>query len=107
MSKRLNDKDDGTSFLPGIPCLQREVEYIPTVLFDDTVMAGLKTGDYAGFYSNMEGLDVSHVGIIIRKGDSVSIRHASSSTTQRKVLDEDFKNCIADKPGVIVLRPKD
>ncbi len=106
VSKKLNYKDDGKSFLPGIPCLQREVEYIPTVLSDDTVMAGLKTGDYVGLYSNMEGLDVSHVGIIIRKGDSVSMRHASSAAKHRKVLDEDFKDCIADKPGFIVLRPK-
>ncbi len=105
VSKRLNDKDDGKPFIPGIPCLQRKVEYIPTILSDDTVMAGLKTGDYVGLYSNMEGLDVSHVGIIIRKGNSVIIRHASSAK-QRKVLDEDFKNCIADKPGFIVLRPK-
>jgi hypothetical protein len=107
VSKRLNDKVDGKSFLPGIPCLQRKVEYIPTALSNDTVMAGLKTGDYVGLYSNIKGLDVSHVGIIIRKGDSVSIRHASSAAKQRKVLDEDFKNYLANKPGFIVLRPRD
>lgn len=107
VSKRLNEKDDGTLFLPGIPCRPGEIEYIQTILSDDTVMAGLKTGDYVGIYSEIEGLDVSHVGIIIRQGDSVSIRHASSIIKQQKVLDEDFKNYIANKPGFVVLRPKD
>jgi hypothetical protein len=95
VSKRLNDKDDGTLFLPGISCRHK------------AVVAKFKTGDYVGIYSKIQGLDVSHVGIIIRQDDTVSMRHASSVKKHRKVIDEDFKYYIGNKPGFVVLRPRD
>ena len=107
VSKRLNDKDDGTLFLPGISCRLREVVYIRTILFDKAIVEKFKTGDYVGIYSKIQGLDVSHVGIIIRQGDTVSMRHASSVKKHRKVIDEDFKYYIGNKPGFVVLRPRD
>jgi len=69
-------------------------------------MDRLKTGDYAGIYSVTEGLDVSHVGIIIKKGDNIYLRHASSQKEIRKVVDQDFRKYIVGKPGIIILRPK-
>lgn len=104
--KTLNRRDDGTYFLPGIPCREREVVYIPSESVDDVVIERLKTGDYAGTYSEKEGLDVSHVGIIIKDGDITLLRHASSSANNRKVVDEDFREYIDDKPGILLLRPK-
>jgi hypothetical protein len=104
--KILNKKEDGTHLLPGIRPVQREIEYIPSGAVDDSVFNELKTGDYAGIYSGIKGLDVSHVGIIIRDGDSIVFRHASSGKDHRKVVDQDFKAYISDKPGLIVLRPK-
>jgi hypothetical protein len=53
----------------------------------------------------MEGLDVSHVGIIIRDRDALLLRHASSDRRFRKVVDQDFQTYISGKPGLIVLRP--
>lgn len=104
--KRLNMKGDGTYIIPGIDHKDREIKYIPASAVDDLVMAGLKTGDYAGIYSDEDGLDVSHVGIIIRMKDAIYLRHASSQVDQRKVIDEDFKGYIAKKQGLVVLRPK-
>jgi len=66
----------------------------------------LKTGDYAGIYSALQGLDVSHVGIIIKDGSYVSLRHASSDRRYRKVIDQDFQEYISGTPGLIVLRPR-
>jgi hypothetical protein len=106
VTKILNKKEDGTHLLPGIRPVQREIEYIPSVAVDDTVFNELKTGDYAGIYSGIMGLDVSHVGIIIRDGNSIIFRHASAGTNHRKVVDQVFKVYLADKPGLIVLRPK-
>ncbi|MBI2486317.1 MAG: DUF1460 domain-containing protein [Deltaproteobacteria bacterium] len=101
----LNKKEDGTYFLSGIPVKQRKINYIPSSNINDEVIRQLKTGDYVGIYSEIQGLDVSHNGIIIKKGDKVFLRHASSREKNRKVVDEDFKSYIANKPGMVVFRP--
>ncbi|MEW6109724.1 MAG: N-acetylmuramoyl-L-alanine amidase-like domain-containing protein [Nitrospirota bacterium] len=102
--KMLNRKDDGTYFIPGIKPKQREIRYIQADIIDDSVFNGLRSGDYAGVYSEINGLDVSHVGIIIRDIDMVYLRHASRN--ERKIIDQDFGNYISGKPGLIVLRPR-
>jgi len=106
VQKILNKKEDGTFYLPGIRPLQREVTYIPSDAVTDPLLKKLRTGDYAGIYSRLQGLDVSHIGIIIKGGDAVYLRHASSLKKYRKVVDQDFKRYIVNKPGIIVLRPK-
>jgi hypothetical protein len=105
--KMLNDKSDGTFFLPGIPCIERKAAYIPAAEVDKTVIEKLKTGDYIGIYSEKPGLDVTHVGIIIKDLERVSLRHASSAQSHKKVIDQDFKEYMQNKPGIIILRPKD
>jgi len=105
--KILNDKGDGTFFIPGVSCREREFIYVPAIYINETVTGHLKSGDYIGIYSEKEGLDVSHVGIIIREQDAVKLRHASSQKNCRKVIDEDFLEYMKDKPGIIVLRPRD
>ncbi len=102
--KLLNMKQDGTTWIPGIPQSEREIRYIPSQAADDQVLAGLRTGDYAGVYSDLAGLDVSHTGIIIRDKGHIYLRHASSR--HRKVLDEEMKNYISGKPGLIIFRPR-
>lgn len=104
--KTLNAKEDGGYFLEGIKPLKRKIKYIPSGAIDDSVINRLKTGDYVGIYSSIQGLDVSHVGIIIRDGDITYLRHASSAKKYRKVVDEDFRNYISDKPGIVILKPK-
>lgn len=106
VSKRLNEKKEGAFFLPGVDVRLRDVTYIPSICVDEKIVEGLKTGDYVGIYSEKEGLDVSHVGIVIKKKDSIYLRHASSLETKRKVLDEDLKKYLDSKPGIVVLRPK-
>ncbi len=103
--KSLNRKEDGTCWVPGLPQSEREIRYIPSVAVDGRVLGRLRTGDYAGIYSGAAGLDVSHVGIIIRNDGEVCLRHASS--VHRKVVDEDLKDYISGKPGLIILRPLD
>lgn len=105
--KQLNRKDDGTYFLPGIPVIERELAYIHSDAIDDEVMDNLSTGDYVGMYSEVDGLDVSHAGIIIREQDRIKLRHASSLQKHRRVMDEDLRKYLNAKPGIIVLRPRD
>jgi len=103
--KMINLKEDGTPLLAGIRPHQRQIHYMPSENINGTVVGKLKSGDYAGIYSNMSGLDVSHVGIIIKDGNKVYLRHASSDSRYRKVIDQDFQAYISEKPGLIVLRP--
>jgi hypothetical protein len=104
--KTLNLKEDGTCFLPGIGPAQREIKYIPLSSLDNQMVGRLKTGDYIGIYSELDGLDVSHVGIFIRVGSSLFLRHASSKKEVRQVVDQDFMEYVRNRPGIMVLRPK-
>ena len=107
VQKILNVRDDGTFLLPGIHPVERKIEYIPAHEIDDSAVNSLKTGDYIGIYSHVRGLDVSHVGILIREGEMVFLRHASSQKKYRKVIDQDLKDYLLNKPGIIVLRPEE
>jgi len=103
--KILNLKEDGSVFIKGIEPVTRTITYVPAEALDETVMRNLRTGDYAGIYSALKGLDVSHVGIIIRNDGSACLRHATSAADLNRVLDQDFRRYMADKTGLIVLRP--
>lgn len=105
IQKMINLKEDGTVFLEGIEPFQREIHYIPSEAIDACIIDRLKTGDYIGIYSHEKGLDVSHVGIIIKHRNEIYLRHASSEKGLRKVVDQEFVSYILNKPGIIVLRP--
>lgn len=106
VQKMLNEKEDGAYFVTGIQPVEREIFYIPSDVINEPVFKKLRTGDYAGIYSPLTGLDVSHAGIIIKDKEGIYLRHASSQKKHRKVIDQDLKDYIAKKPGIIVLRPK-
>jgi hypothetical protein len=101
----LNRRADGSFWLEGIEPQARTITFIPSAALDETVTSDLRTGDYAGIYSEKEGLDVSHVGIIIRQQDTLFLRHASSAPDARAVIDQDFLMYMKSRPGLIVLRP--
>jgi hypothetical protein len=104
--KRLNRKADGTRFLPGVAVQERMIRFIPAAGLDDRVLDRLESGDYLGIYTPAAGLDVSHVGIIIRKERQLFLRHASSRREIGKVVDSDLIAYLAGKPGVVILRPR-
>jgi hypothetical protein len=104
--KTLNEKEDGTYFLQGVPPVEREILYIPAEAVDDLVCGKLRNGDYIGIYSGIKGLDVSHVGIAIRAEDRLILRHASSQQEYMRVIDQDFRIYVANKPGIVVFRPR-
>ena len=106
LKKLLNEKEDGTFLLSGIQPREHVIHYIPAIAVDDLIINKLRTGDYIGLYSTKKGLDVSHVGIFIREKNNIYLRHASSLEKHRKVVDQDFKEYIAKKPGIIVFRSK-
>jgi hypothetical protein len=103
--KVLNRKGDGSLFLSDIPERKRTVTFIPAEALDEGAMDRLRTGDYVGIYTEADGLDVSHVGIIVKRQGGVYFRHAS--VVEKMVIDQDFRSYLAGKPGIIVLRPTD
>ena len=105
--KLLNQREDGSYYLPGIQLKDRLITYLPVDMIDDTILSELRTGDYIGIYSEEQGLDVSHVGIFIKRENDIFLRHASSLTEYRKVVDQDFRDYMADKPGILVFRNKE
>ena len=106
VEKNLNLKSDGSNFLPGIPAVNRKIYYIPTPEIDDDLLKKLRTGDYVGIYTGIEGLDVTHTGIMIKKDGRVYLRHASSRKKNYKVVDEDLKQYIQNTPGMVIFRPQ-
>jgi hypothetical protein len=104
--KNLNEKEDGTFFLTGIQPVARAISYIPSETIDNEIITQLRSGDYIGIFSHVQGLDVSHAGIIVRHGDTIYLRHASSQHEYRRVIDQDFRDYISSKPGIIIFRPK-
>ncbi|HOJ70380.1 MAG TPA: DUF1460 domain-containing protein [Syntrophorhabdaceae bacterium] len=106
IEKILNLRGDGSFFVPGIDAKKRRLIFIPSQDIDRGITEQLMTGDYIGLYSNTPGLDVSHVGIVIRDGKSLYLRHASSREKHRSVMDEDFTEYVKTRDGLIVLRPR-
>ena len=103
--KMLNVKESGTLYVPGIAPIERTIYYIPAGALDDPIMRKLRTGDYIGIYTDNAGLDVTHVGIIIKSKGTIYLRHASSLTGYRKVIDQEFLTYMVGRPGFLVLRP--
>lgn len=103
--KTLNRKADGTPFLPGVAVQERTLRFIPTAAVDRTLLDRLRPGDYLGIYAPEPGLDVSHVGMIVRQGDRLLLRHASSRRAEQRVIDSDLPAYLAGKPGIVILRP--
>jgi hypothetical protein len=102
--KTLNVREDGTPYLPGIAPVERTIDYIPASAMNRPVIQKCRTGDYIGIYTNEPGLDVTHVGIIIKNKGKVYLRHASSLPEYRKVIDQDFTTYMTCKPGFLVFR---
>ncbi|MBG6241331.1 MAG: DUF1460 domain-containing protein [Candidatus Symbiopectobacterium sp. Dall1.0] len=104
IEKQLNRRADGGEYVQGLGIHPRIINYIPGKAINEQVLNRLKTGDYVGVYSPLEGLDVSHVGIVVRHDEQVWFRNASSLISNRKVVDSPFMEYMHSKPGIVVLR---
>jgi hypothetical protein len=103
--KQLNLGTNGTLLLPGVAVQERLIYFVPPAALDSQVLGRLRPGDYVGIYTPRPGLDVTHVGLVVRRGHQLYLRHASSRREAGKVIDSDFLAYLANKPGIVVLRP--
>lgn len=98
--KELN-KNGQHFWIEGLQVKKRIIHYIPSD-YIRKISSELKTGDYCGFYTSKEGLDVMHVGIIIIDKYDIKLRHASS--IKGMVTDEDFFEYTKNKEGIMIFR---
>lgn len=105
VSKNLNQKDSGGTYLPGLPVTTRTVTYVPSGQIDRDAVSRLRTGDYIGAYAPDGGLDVTHVGIYVDTPDGPMFRNASSLSAHPEVVDEPLLDYVGTVPGIVVLRP--
>lgn len=101
VEKYLNQKGDGTLYLPGYPVKKQVIAFILPEAIDAVLLSRLQSGDYIGIYSPLPGLDVSHTGIIIKKGGGTFLRHAA----QQQVIDEALLPYLGGKKGLVIYRP--
>lgn len=102
--KYLNQFQMNKVYLNAIEIKKREIEYLDSKFVNEHLLSKLKTGDYIGIYTHKKGLDVTHTGIIVKKGKKTFLRHASSKKKYKKVVDEPFFEYIKKTPGFFVLR---
>lgn len=107
VEKRLNERSNGKTYIPGLPVVKRSITYIPSGLVDNKVVSQLRTGDYIGIYASLLGVDVTHVGVFIMTDKGPVLRNASSRKENEKVVDSPFFEYVARKPGIVVFRAKD
>ncbi|MBV2188469.1 MULTISPECIES: N-acetylmuramoyl-L-alanine amidase-like domain-containing protein [Providencia] len=106
VNKRLNLKNHNERYISGLPIKNRLISYIPVKYVDDDLLMKLKTGDYIGIYSRGNGLDVSHVGVVIRRGNKTIFRNASSHRGNLQVIDIELSDYLKGKSGIVVFRPR-
>ncbi|WP_265694417.1 N-acetylmuramoyl-L-alanine amidase-like domain-containing protein [Providencia rustigianii] len=104
VNKQLNLKENGGKYISSLDSKSRVIHYIPVRFIDHRVLSQLKTGDYIGIYSPSSGLDVTHVGIVIRENNKILFRHASSQHKNFQVIDIELSQYLKGKEGILVFR---
>jgi len=110
VKKHLNFSREKGVMLKGAWIQTREFSYIPSEKFDREVISKLKTGDMVGAYAygdKYDWLDVTHVGIIVKKGDKTYFRNASSLKRYNKVVDIPLEKYLKRVKGLVILRKKE
>jgi hypothetical protein len=96
----LNDRGAGRRWLEGLPARPRTLRVAPAKA---ATLAALADGDLVGFRARAAGLDVSHVGMVLREGGELKLLHASSRAG--RVVVEPLTTHPQWPNGLLVLRP--
>ncbi len=85
----------------------RSMYYIPEDKIAD-VADRLRDGDIVGLTTGIKGLDMVHVGILIRKNGKIHLMHASSAAKKVVVSEETLEEYLKNSKsanGIMVARP--
>jgi hypothetical protein len=97
----LNARDTNRRWLDGVPTREVFIHWVPG---NSQALPYFQTGDLVGFNSALDGLDVSHLGMVLVENNQVDLVHASSATGH--VVREALATMRGWKKGVIVLRSR-
>lgn len=85
----------------------RPCYYIPEAEID-SLGKNIKSGDMVGFVTTINGLDLSHVGIVYWKDNELTFIHASTSAAKKVIVNEDplssYVKRIKTNKGVLIIR---
>jgi len=104
IKKTLNKKENGEYYFPDLPCIQRDITYIPGQFIDNQLLKKMQPGDFIGVYNPRAGQDVSYVGIYVPTDNGPMFRHLSTAAGMRRVVDTPFLASLSQTPGIIILR---
>ncbi|RUM61512.1 MAG: hypothetical protein DSY59_01540, partial [Persephonella sp.] len=110
VEKLINFSDKrGKVILPEVEVKNRTFYYIKVKDFDKEIINKLETGDLIGSYAygdKNDWLDVTHIGIVIKKGNRIYFRNASSLKKYNKVVDIPIEDYLRRKnvKGLVILR---
>ncbi len=101
-----------TSLIPEIIRQENEItshiaHYIPEIKLAK-VEEKLRDGDIIGLTTNIKGMDISHVGILVRKNNRIHLLHASSSLKKVVISEDTLENYLLGSKsatGIMVARP--
>lgn len=68
----------------------------------------LQEGDIIGLTTSIDGLDISHVGVLVKVGDKLHLMHASQSSLKVEISDEPISSFLkpnSKNTGIMVARP--
>ncbi len=100
-TKELNKNQ---SLIKGLKAKKRKIWFIPSKDINKELLSRIQSGDFIGLFTSKPGLDVSHVGIAIKKHGKTYIRNASSKENYMKVIDEELLSLSKNASGIVVLR---
>jgi hypothetical protein len=86
----------------------RKMFYIPEEKLAEKEQL-LKDGDIVGITTSMKGLDISHVGILVRKNNRIHLLNASSISMKVELTEETLEEYLKhskSSTGIMVVRPK-
>ncbi len=86
----------------------RKTYYVPKEKIGD-FESKLEEGDIVGITSRVDGLDISHVGILVRKDGRIHLIHASTTAEKVVVSDNSLEEYLLKSKsvtGIMVARPQ-
>ncbi|MFV0590254.1 MAG: N-acetylmuramoyl-L-alanine amidase-like domain-containing protein [Draconibacterium sp.] len=87
---------------------KRTMFYVPKDKIKD-IESELRSGDIIGITTSVKGLDVTHVGILVKVNGRIHLMHASSAAMKVVISEEplsDYLTRSKSNTGIMVTRPK-
>ena len=104
---------DNAVLVTEIARIEKDISHRPYYFIPKENIAGLesqlKDGDIVALTTSIDGLDVSHMGLLVRKNNRIHMLHASLSSMKVAVTEEPLADYLKNSKtvtGIMVARPQ-